>query len=136
MENYYKILGVSEKATSKEIKSAYRQEMRKCHPDKIQNLDDKAKAIAAEQVNKLKQAVEYLEDPEQRKKLDDYLRATILKRKREEEMDESRKTMKNKLQEREKAVNESPTQQVDADKAKFKAKLKEELAKAKAKAAS
>ncbi len=65
--DYYKVLGVSEKATGKEIKSAYRKLARKYHPDL--NPDNPEAERKFKQVN---EAHEVLSDPEKRKKYDQY----------------------------------------------------------------
>ena len=39
MKNYYSILGVLENATDKEIKDAYRNLMKKWHPDRCRHVD-------------------------------------------------------------------------------------------------
>jgi len=64
---YYKVLGVSEKATEKEIKTAYRKLARKYHPDL--NPDNPEAEHKFKQVN---EAHEVLSDPEKRKKYDQY----------------------------------------------------------------
>ncbi len=64
-KDYYKILGVSEKATKKEIKKAFRKLATKYHPDK--NPDDKA---AEEKFKEINEAHEVISDPEKRKKYD------------------------------------------------------------------
>ena len=63
--DYYKILGVDQKATEKEIKSAYRKLARKHHPDLHPN-DKEAKA-KFQQIN---EANEVLSDPLKREKYD------------------------------------------------------------------
>lgn len=65
--DYYKVLGVSEKASEKEIKKAYRNLARKYHPDL--NPDDAGAERRFKQVN---EAHEVLSDPEKRKKYDQY----------------------------------------------------------------
>ncbi len=65
--DYYKVLGIPEKATEKEIKSAYRKLARKYHPDL--NPDDPESERKFKQVN---EAHEVLSDPEKRKKYDQY----------------------------------------------------------------
>ncbi|MDX1333815.1 MAG: J domain-containing protein [Robiginitalea sp.] len=65
--DYYKVLGISEKASEKEIKSAYRKLARKYHPDL--NPDDPEAERKFKQVN---EAHEVLSDPEKRKKYDQY----------------------------------------------------------------
>ncbi len=65
--DYYKVLGVSEKASDKEIKSAYRKLARKYHPDL--NPNDPEAERKFKQVN---EAHEVLSDPEKRKKYDQY----------------------------------------------------------------
>jgi molecular chaperone DnaJ len=66
-KDYYSILGVSKKATAKEIKQAYRKLARKHHPDV--NPGDKSAEAKFKEVN---QAYEVLSDPEKRKKYDQY----------------------------------------------------------------
>ncbi|MBC2840040.1 DnaJ C-terminal domain-containing protein [Robiginitalea sp. SC105] len=65
--DYYKVLGIGQKASQKEIKSAYRKLARKYHPDL--NPDDREAEQKFKQVN---EAHEVLSDPEKRKKYDKY----------------------------------------------------------------
>ena len=65
-KDYYKILGVPEKASADEIKKAYRKLAIKHHPDKNQG-DKKAE----EKFKELNEANEVLSDPEKRKKYDE-----------------------------------------------------------------
>lgn len=65
--DYYKILGVDQKANEKEIKNAYRKLARKHHPDLHPN-DKEAKA-KFQQIN---EANEVLSDPVKRKKYDQH----------------------------------------------------------------
>jgi molecular chaperone DnaJ len=68
-KDYYKILGVSETATSDEIKKAYRKLAKKYHPDA--NPDDKQ---AAEKFKQINEANEILSNPSKRKQYDDMKR--------------------------------------------------------------
>jgi curved DNA-binding protein len=63
-KDYYKILGVSEQATDKEIKSAYRKMARKYHPDisKEAHAEDRFKEVG--------EAYEVLKDDEKRAEYD------------------------------------------------------------------
>ena len=63
--DYYKILGVDRKATTKDIKAAYRKLARKHHPDL--HPDDPNAKKNFQQIN---EANEVLSDPEKRKKYD------------------------------------------------------------------
>jgi len=65
--DYYKILGIDNKATPKEIKSAYRKLARKYHPDLNPNDKD-----AKRKFQEINEANEVLSDPEKRKKYDQY----------------------------------------------------------------
>lgn len=65
--DYYKILGIDKKATADDIKKAYRKLARKYHPDV--NPNNKEAQTKFQQVN---EANEVLNDPEKRKKYDEY----------------------------------------------------------------
>jgi curved DNA-binding protein len=65
--DYYKILGLSKKATEAEIKKAYRKLARKYHPDL--NPNDK---VAEKKFKEINEANEVLSDPKNRKKYDEY----------------------------------------------------------------
>lgn len=65
MVDYYKILGVSRKASQKEIEDAYRAIVRENHPDLYPN--DKARA---ERLALANQAYQTLRDPEKRQQYD------------------------------------------------------------------
>jgi len=65
-KDYYKILGVSEKATSDEIKKAYRKLAMKYHPDR--NPGNKAAESHFKEIN---EANDVLSDPQKRAKYDD-----------------------------------------------------------------
>jgi curved DNA-binding protein len=65
--DYYKILGISKKATDSDIKKAYRKLARKYHPDL--NPNDKE---AEKRFKEINEANEVLSNKENRKKYDDY----------------------------------------------------------------
>ena len=66
-KDYYQILGVDKKASSEEIKKAYRKLARKFHPDV--NLNDKEAEKKFQEIN---EANEVLSDPKKREKYDAY----------------------------------------------------------------
>lgn len=65
--DYYKILGLDNKATQADIKKAYRKLARKHHPDLNPN-----DAEAEKRFKQINEANEVLSDPEKRKKYDQY----------------------------------------------------------------
>ena len=65
-KDYYKVLGVQEKATEKEITSAYRRLAKKHHPDHNPGSEERFKEISA--------AYDVLGDPAKRKEYDDVRR--------------------------------------------------------------
>lgn len=65
MASYYETLKVSPKASSTEIKSAYRRLARKLHPDKNNGSEETARAFA-----KIAEAYEVLRNPEERERYD------------------------------------------------------------------
>lgn len=65
-KDYYKILGVDKKASSDQIKKAFRKLAMKYHPDKTKG--DKS---AEEKFKSINEANEVLSDPEKRKKYDE-----------------------------------------------------------------
>jgi preprotein translocase subunit Sec63 len=57
-EPWYVVLGVSEDATSKEITSAYREQIIKNHPDKVAHLSKAILKTATEETQRLNKAYE------------------------------------------------------------------------------
>lgn len=66
MKDYYKIMGVADTATDKEIKVAYRRLARKYHPDISKEVN------AEEHFKEVGEAYEVLKDPVKRKKYDQF----------------------------------------------------------------
>lgn len=58
MQNPYEVLGIKEGATEDEIKAAYREQVKKYHPDKHQN--NPLQSLAEEKLQEVNEAYEYL----------------------------------------------------------------------------
>ncbi|WP_027399315.1 J domain-containing protein [Anaerovorax odorimutans] len=58
MQNPYEILGVKEGASKEEIKAAYREQVKKYHPDKFQ--DNPLYELAEEKLQEINEAYDYL----------------------------------------------------------------------------
>ncbi|AAZ11810.1 chaperone protein DNAJ, putative [Trypanosoma brucei brucei TREU927] len=67
VRNLYKRLGLDHKATSEEVKAAYRQRALECHPDVV---DDNRKAQAEVDFRAVSEAYDVLIDPQKRKEHD------------------------------------------------------------------
>ena len=65
-KDYYRVLGVSPKATDEEIRKAFRTLARKYHPDVA-----KAKKTAEEKFKEINEAHEVLSHPDSRRKYDE-----------------------------------------------------------------
>jgi len=66
MSDYYEILGVSKKATAPEIKTAYRKQALKWHPDRNKSVD------ASTKFKEINKAFEVLSDPKKKEMYDQY----------------------------------------------------------------
>ena len=92
----YLLLEISQEATEKEIKKAYRKKALKCHPDK--NPDDPNAALLFHQ---LQEALAVLTDAAARKAYDNVLKARKANELRNRQLDEKRKRLKDQLESRE-----------------------------------
>ena len=70
-ESYYQILGVSEDASPKEIKKAYREKIKDYHPDQFQGSKKWVIEEAEEMTEKINEAYDTLGDSQKRKEYDE-----------------------------------------------------------------
>ncbi|XP_038639348.1 dnaJ homolog subfamily C member 17 isoform X2 [Scyliorhinus canicula] len=119
----YSLLEVSEDATSKEIKKAYRQKALKCHPDKN---PDNPKAV--ELFHQLSQALEVLTDAAAKAAYDKIRKAKKQAAERNQKLDSKRKKVKLDLEarEREAQLNEEEEIKIAKNLDEVIARLREE----------
>jgi len=96
----YKELGIERTATEKEIKKAYRNKARDVHPDK--NPSPEAAAV----FHKLKEAFDFLKEPQNRAKLDMHLDNWRKQQERTEAMDSVLREKRSEMDKREAAAEE------------------------------
>ncbi len=77
MKTYYELLDVAPTAPADEIKRAFRREIARYHPDKVQHLGPEFQEIAATRAAELTEAYRVLMDVESRRKYDDALEAGV-----------------------------------------------------------
>lgn len=70
LKNYYQLLELPSTAPADEIKRAFRQQIAKYHPDKVQHLGQEFQAMAAERAAELTEAYRVLNDTERRAEYD------------------------------------------------------------------
>lgn len=73
MANLYELLGVAPTASADEIKRAFRQEIARYHPDKVQHLGKEFQELATTRAADLTHAYQVLMDPKQRAEYDERL---------------------------------------------------------------
>jgi curved DNA-binding protein CbpA len=75
LRNYYELLAIDAAASTDDVKKAFRREIAKYHPDKVQHLGQEFQAMASALAADLTEAYRILMDPELRAKYDEGLRA-------------------------------------------------------------
>jgi DnaJ-class molecular chaperone len=70
LKTHYELLGVASDAPAEEIKRAFRREIARYHPDKVQHLGAEFQEIAATRAAELTEAYRVLMDDGQREKYD------------------------------------------------------------------
>ena len=69
--NYYDVLGVPSDASQDQIRKAFRERVRACHPDRVANLDEDLRKLAEEKMVELNEAYAVLRNPARRAAYDD-----------------------------------------------------------------
>jgi curved DNA-binding protein CbpA len=69
--DYYGVLGVPPDASPDEIRKAFRERVRACHPDRVANLDEDLRRLAEEKMVQLNEAFAVLRNPARRAAYDD-----------------------------------------------------------------
>jgi len=69
--NYYDVLGVPSDADHDQIRKAFRERVRACHPDRVANLDEDLRKLAEEKMVGLNEAYAVLRNPARRAAYDD-----------------------------------------------------------------
>src|SRR5438093_5951246 len=70
MKNYYELLGLAQTAPHDEIKRAFRQQIARYHPDKVQHLGREFQEMAADRAAELTEAYRILSDEGRRREYD------------------------------------------------------------------
>lgn len=73
MKTYYDLLGIAPGADAEEVKRAFRREIARYHPDKVQHLGPEFQEIASERAAALTEAYRTLMNEELRRRYDDTL---------------------------------------------------------------
>ncbi|RKF61251.1 hypothetical protein OnM2_043004 [Erysiphe neolycopersici] len=76
--DYYEALGVSNNATSTEIRTSYRKLILKCHPDKVQ--DASLRAVKQAEFQRIQEAYETISDEKKRLEYDELLQKIEIRR--------------------------------------------------------
>ena len=97
-EDAFKLLGIDERASESQIRTAYRKRSLQFHPDKARDIPPDA---AAERFHRLTLAYEALLDPSSRARLLETLENEKARRKRQSAFDDRRKSMAADLERRE-----------------------------------
>ncbi|MEG1963635.1 MAG: molecular chaperone DnaJ [Clostridia bacterium] len=71
-KDYYDLLGVNKNATEQELKTAYRNQAKKYHPDKFSGQPDAEKKQAEDKFKEINHAYDVLSNPEKRSNYDQY----------------------------------------------------------------
>jgi DnaJ domain len=77
VKTHYQLLGLEPTASAEEIKRAFRREIARYHPDKVQHLGTEFQAIAAGRAADLTNAYRVLMDPDTRSVYDESLRSGV-----------------------------------------------------------